>query len=167
MVDFISHALWSYAIFHAQEQVAFFVLASLLPDLGFGIPAFVLFIAGGAGFKKMQDAWKAHESRSRLPAFETVKTAYHLSHSWLVMALIALALSIFLPEFVLPFVGGVFLHLALDLFVHKDSPAGQLPLYPLSKHRVKGFIHWHEKKFLLINYAALAVVYALLLLGLI
>jgi hypothetical protein len=110
--------------------------------------------------------WKLpHENSSRIPYFHFVRTAYHASHSWLLMAIASLFVAIVFPSLALPFAAGVLLHLAMDLLVHKDSMAGQVPLYPISDWKVKGYVHWSEKRFLVANYAILIVIYALIMLG--
>ena len=167
MVDLVSHALWAYALFHHQPDAYLYAGFTLLPDLLLAIPAFIGFFISGMNIGQLRKMhWKLpHESKSRMPYFRFVRTAYHASHSWLVMAILSLLVAIVFPAFAIPFAVGVFLHLALDLFVHKDSFAGQVPLYPLSSWKVKGFIHWSEKRFLLVNYALLIIVYSLMALG--
>lgn len=167
MVDLISHALWAYALFHHQPEVYWYVAFSLLPDLLWGIPSFIGFFASGMSLGQLRRMrWKLpHESASKMPYFSFVRTAYHASHSWLLMAIASLVVAAVVPGLAVPFAAGVFLHLAMDLFVHKDSVAGQVPLYPLSKWKVTGFVHWSEKRFLVANYALLAIVYALIVLG--
>lgn len=165
MVDLISHALWAYALFHRQSNVFAYVAFSLLPDLVFGLPALIAFTANGEirqNFRRARRWQLPHETASKLPYFEFVRKFYHASHSWLVMGFTSLVLLAFAPQFALPFVSGVFLHLGMDLFVHKDSIAGQYPFYPLSNFRVKGFIHWSDKHFLVVNYGLLALLYALI-----
>jgi len=170
VVDFFSHALWAYALFHARPDALAYAACSLLPDLAWGIPAIVLFFASGRKFSEMR-RWRklpheeARKSLRNQPYFEGVRVAYHSSHSWLVAATASLLVAIAAPKLALPFVSGVFLHLAMDVFVHKDSVNGQLPLYPSSKWRAPSFVHWSEKRFVAANYALLAVVYALIFLG--
>ncbi len=166
MVDFFSHALWAYALFHARPDALAYAAFSLLPDLAWGIPAIVLFVASGRKFNELRK-WRRlpHEDLRKQPYFETVRVAYHTSHSWLVAAVASLAVAALVPSIAMPFIYGVFLHLAMDLFLHKDSVNGQLPFYPLSKWRAPGIIHWSNKKFIIANYALLAAVYALIFLG--
>lgn len=164
MVDFFSHALWAYALFHSQGNALYYAAFSILPDLLWGIPAMLGFLFSGMRFSQIRRMrWRVHENPSKMPYFSFVRAAYHSSHSWVVMAVFCLVVLALLPWLAAPFAAGVFLHLGMDLFVHKDSIAGQLPLYPFSRRRVPGFIHWSEKRFLLVNYALLAVVYALIL----
>ena len=167
MVDFIAHALWAYAMFHHQPDAYWYVAFSLLPDLLWGVPAFVGFFLSGMGIDDLRKMrWKLpHESASKTPYFSFIRTAYHASHSWLLMAVASLIVAVAIPWLAVPFAAGVFLHLAMDLLVHKDSIAGQVPLYPLSSWKVNGFIHWSDRRFIIANYALLAVVYALIALG--
>ncbi len=167
MVDLVSHALWAYALFHHQPDAYWYAAFTLLPDLLWAIPALVGFFASGMSIGQLRRMrWKLpHESTSRMPYFSFVRTAYHASHSWLLMAVASLVVAIAVPGLAVPFAAGVFLHLAMDLFVHKDSFAGQVPLYPLSNWKVKGFVHWSNRKFIAANYALLIIVYALMVLG--
>jgi hypothetical protein len=167
MVDLVSHALWAYALFHRQQGAYLYAAFTLLPDLLWGAPSFIGFLVSGMSLGDLRRMrWRLpHESKSRMPYFRLVRTAYHASHSWLVMAAASAAVAAIAPPIAVPFAAGVFLHLAMDLFVHKDSFAGQLPLYPLSKWKVAGFVHWSEKRFLEVNYALLTVAYALVILG--
>ncbi|MFH0974065.1 MAG: metal-dependent hydrolase [Candidatus Micrarchaeota archaeon] len=170
MVDFFSHALWAYALFHARPDALAYAASAVLPDLAWGIPAVLLFFASGRKFSEMRK-WRKlphEEMRKRFrsqPYFESVRAAYHASHSWLVAALASLVVWAFAPKIALAFFSGVFLHLAMDVFVHKDSVNGQEPFYPLSHWRAPSFVHWSNKKFIAANYALLAIVYALILLG--
>ena len=166
MVDFFSHALWAYALFHARPDAVVYAAAALLPDLAWGIPAIILFVASGRKFAELR-RWRKlpHENLRKQPYFETVRTAYHASHSWVIAAIASFIVAVAIPKLALPFVSGVFLHLAMDLFVHKDSVNGQEPFYPLSAWRAPSFVHWSNKKFIAANYALLAVVYALIFLG--
>lgn len=168
MVDFISHALWAFAVFHNSADAFAFAGFSLLPDLLWGVPAVFLFFLNGGSLGELRKMRRLpHESVRKSPYFSSVRIFYHASHSWLVTALASVAVYFLLPALAFPFTGGVFLHLAMDLFVHKDSVAGQLPLYPLSRFKVNGFFHWSNRKFLAFNYAALVIVYALIFAGVI
>ncbi|MFA6329659.1 MAG: hypothetical protein WCX64_03170 [Candidatus Micrarchaeia archaeon] len=167
MVDVVSHALWAYALFHHQPDAYWYAAFTLLPDLLWAIPAIVGFFMSGMGIGQLRKMrWRLpHESDSKKPYFVFVKTAYHASHSWLVMAVLSAIVAAVFPAFALPFAVGVFLHLGLDLFVHKDSFAGQVPLYPLSNLKVGGFVHWSDRKFIAANYALLIIAYALIMSG--
>ncbi len=167
MVDLFSHALWAYALFHSQPDALAYAAASVLPDVLWAVPAVLSYTIGGHGLHEFRRVrWNStNETASKIPHFDFIRRAYHFSHSWLIMALLSAAVALFFPKFAVPFIAGVFLHLGMDLFVHKDSISGQLPLYPASKWRVNGFIHWSSWKFLAANYALLAIVYALILTG--
>jgi hypothetical protein len=165
MVDFISHALWAFALFHDFSFALAFVLFSLLPDLLWGVPLVIILIITGKLWQMRKMKWRStqkQENPNGMPV-NFIQNAYHFSHSWLVMALASIIVFVFLPSLALPFVGGVFLHLSLDLFLHKDSISGQMPFYPLSKFKVKGFLHWSDRRFMILNYLLLSIIYILIL----
>ncbi|VVB68373.1 Uncharacterised protein [Candidatus Norongarragalina meridionalis] len=161
MVDFFSHALWAFALFHNQPNAWMYAAFAVLPDFLFSLPAIFVFTTKGISPRHMR--WRG-AGASVPPEFGAVITAYHLSHSWLIMGLASWVVALLFPALTAPFFCGVFLHLAMDLFVHKDSVAGQMPLYPLSKRRVAGFFHWSNRKFMILNFALLALAYAGILL---
>jgi len=169
LVDFFSHALWAFALFHREPSAVAYILFSLVPDMLFAAPAILLFLGSGFSLKKLSRFRKLpHESASKLPFFSLVRTVYRMSHSWLVMAAIAVLVGIVYRPLVFPFVGGVLLHLSLDLFTHKRSMAdhaGQMPLYPLSEWKVEGIIHWSDRRFLAVNYGLLCLAYILIWAG--
>lgn len=165
MVDLISHALWAFAFFHDLSNAWLYVGFTLLPDLLWGAPLFIFLILTRRLGKIKGIKWHSNQKQGEVEGvpINFIHKAYHLSHSWLVMSLTSVLVFIFIPSITLPFIGGVFLHLAFDLFLHKDSVSGQMPLYPLSFYRVKGFIHWSNRKFMILNYLMLTIAYVLIL----
>lgn len=105
---------------------------------------------------------EARKRFAKLPYFRFVRGAYLASHSWLLAGIASIVVYFAAPSFAAPFAFGVFLHLAMDLFVHKGGVGGQVPFYPVSMYRVVGFVHWSDRAFLAANYALLILVYALI-----
>jgi membrane-bound metal-dependent hydrolase YbcI (DUF457 family) len=166
MVDFLSHALWAYALFHNDPRAPAFALLSLLPDLVWAVPALAAYLWNGLRTGRFLPLRKLpHEEASRLPYFAFVRNVYSLSHSWLGWLVLASLVSYFDPELFTPLFAGVYLHLALDLFTHRHSLGGQRPLYPASDWRVEGFVHWSEARFLIANYGLLTLIYLLIFAG--
>jgi hypothetical protein len=165
MVDFISHALWAFALFHDFSLAWAFVFFSLLPDLLWGAPLTLILTISGKLWQARKIKWRSTRKQETLSGMPVnfIQNAYHASHSWLVMTILSTLFLTIYPPLALPFIGGVFLHLTLDLFLHKDSIAGQTPFYPLSNFKVKGFAHWSNKKIIIINYALLTITYTLIL----
>ncbi|MBI5226065.1 hypothetical protein HY994_02380 [Candidatus Micrarchaeota archaeon] len=170
MVDLISHALWAFVVFHHQPDAALFAIFSLLPDAIWAIPSVLALIFSGTALESIRGMGSTNRQQrmariKNQPHFPAIKLLYNAAHSWLLMGLGVLFVWAALPKFALAFAGGVFLHLALDLFLHKESPFGQYPFFPVSKFKVEGFIHWSDKRVLAINFGALALAYALIFAG--
>ena len=52
------------------------------------------------------------------------------------------------------------MHVLLDLYTHLGSPAEpQMPIYPLEKPAVRGWIWWRNPYFLVADWAAIAAAY--------
>jgi|GEM_PF-2123369 len=170
MVDLVSHVLWAYAVFNRQPDVWSYAVFSILPDLIWAIPSVGGILTSGQArehFRNMRH-FDRSERMKRIagqPHFDLVRTLYHAAHSWLLMTVLGGMVWALKPELAAPFFGGVFLHLAMDLFLHKESPFGQHPFFPLSKFKVDGFIHWSDKRVLAANFALLAVAYLGIYLG--
>ncbi len=170
MVDLVSHVLWAYAFFHNQPDAWAYAAFSVLPDLIWAIPSVGGILTSGQAREHFHGIRKADRSErmahiARQPHFNLVRTLYHAAHSWVLMAAVGAVLWAAVPHLAAPFFGGVFLHLAMDLFLHKESPFGQHPFFPLSKFKVDGFIHWSDRRVLAANFALLALAYLAIYLG--
>ena len=167
MVDLISHALWAFAFFHNLSNAWLYVLFTLLPDLLWGVPSFAFLISTGRLGELRKARWRRSQNKDGVKDFRSDLGGklYHLSHSWIAMGFVGALLLVFIPSIAFPFIGGVFLHLAFDLFLHKDSVFGQMPLYPLSSFRVEGFIHWSDRRLIVLNYALLTLAYFIIIAG--
>ena len=167
MVDFVSHALWAYVLFHHQADMAAYAFFSVFPDLVWAVPSIFLGLASGSLFERFK-GWRKASRADRFqkmqeqPHFSMVRTLYRVAHSWLLMSLVAAILWAVRPELMAPFVGGVFLHLGMDLFLHKESPFGQYPFFPVFNYAVDGVIHWSDRRVLAANFAALVLALALI-----
>lgn len=164
MADFFSHVFWSYVFFHSFSNWPVFAFFGVLPDLLFGIPALVVMARlrrrGG------QSLWRLpHEEASRLPGVAWIKRVYWSGHSIVLILALSLAGLVFVPALFLPVFFGMLLHFALDVLTHENSLSGQKPFYPLSNYKVKGLLHWRDRRFLAVNYGLLALAFILMALG--
>lgn len=171
MVDLISHALWAFVLFHHQPDAVFFVVFSWLPDAVWAVPSILALLFSGKALESIRGMGSTNRQKRmdrimNQPHFPTIKLLYNAAHSWLLMGMAAVVVWLVLPKLALPFAGGVFLHLAMDVFLHKESPFGQYPFFPASKFKVEGFIHWSDKRVLAANFTALTLAYALIFAGL-
>ncbi|MFH1200463.1 MAG: hypothetical protein V1708_05325, partial [Candidatus Micrarchaeota archaeon] len=98
---------------------------------------------------------------SREKMFPIVRKFYRAGHSLATAAILLAVISLATGSFYYP-VLALFLHVLLDLYTHLGSPAEpQMPLYPLQKPAVRGWIWWRNPVFLAANWAAIATAYFL------
>ncbi len=152
-MDLFAHLVWSFIIFGKfvpSNQLIQILFFSILPDLIWGIPSFFLFISdrlkGKTGFLMVheREGW--------------IKSVYYSSHSFVsVFVLFALG-SILTKSVYMPLLYGWGLHLLFDMFLHKGT-LGNKPLYPLG-YKINGLLHWKSRKFLIVNWAVIAVLLA-------
>ena len=151
-MDWLSHILINNLVFKELplEKRWWAIALGVAPDIAsfFGIYRMEF-------FKKMLFFKKI--PASFVPSW--VVKAYNIAHSvplWLVIFL-----SLWLAGWHLAAVVwcGWLVHIALDIFTHgAESVTQTRPLWPLSRWYYAGFV-WSTKKFLLIQYAILAVLY--------
>ncbi|MCX6768092.1 MAG: hypothetical protein NTY90_05205 [Candidatus Micrarchaeota archaeon] len=160
-MDFPSHMLW--ALFLARvlgiSNWTLFAFFAVFPDLAFSTPLLVAW----AG-KSFRGSFRSRREIRNLVAgrFGWIKKVYRVAHSFVTAALFGLFGWLVYGQVMLPALAGWLLHCVFDLFVHKGGVVEAEPLYPL-RYRVNGFIHWSDRRFLLLNYCLLAIAYAWLL----
>lgn len=160
-MDILSHALWSAAIFwNFNPWLA--ILAGVLPDLLAFTPLTTYQLIKREPFKthhfgELQSRYKHYPQVLRTYAERT----YNLTHS-LVVATITIAL-VWSAWGVQLWLLAWPLHILIDIPLHKKAFFGTKVLWPFSNWAYNG-IYWGNRHVLLINAAALIVVYALILL---
>ena len=133
MVDLVSHVLWAYAFFHDQPEAWAYAAFSVLPDLIWAIPSVGGILTSGQAREHFKGIRKADRSermthiarQPHLTSCEPFTRGALLGPDGKVGAVLWAAALLYPPFF-----GGVFLHLAMDLFLHKESPFGQHPFFP-------------------------------------
>jgi len=160
-MDFFSHALWAFFVARSAKVKDWkqFILFSVVPDVAFALPSVLVGL-----FWAISDRLVPWEAASFAANFWWVSVFYHVAHSLLTLAAFVLVARIAFGAFPWAAAGGWFLHLAMDLFTHKDSMTVPMPLYPFGPE-VAGFVHWSEPWFLVVDWLLLAAVYAVLIFG--
>ena len=158
-MDFVSHALWAYLIAKVAGIALWpqFVFFSVFPDLAFGIP---LGLSWLAKFSFRGRFYTRKEIRALIKGeFKWLEKVYHVAHSFVTVAIFALFDWVAYGPAGVAALGGWMMHCALDVFMHKGGEVTAMPFYPL-RYEVRGLFHWSEKWFLTLNYSLLAVAYA-------
>ncbi len=149
-MDFFSHLAWTYLLLFRGRP-------DLLQALFFGVFPDVIFVGAAIVFSINLFARTRQISRQKL--FPLVKKAYQIGHSLITVAVFVVIASFLNGAFYFPVLAWV-LHILLDLYTHRGSPAEpQMPLYPLTKPSIKGFIWWRNPYFMAANWALIAIVY--------
>ena len=149
-MDSFSHALWAYVIgiilnhFGAHISIVALIIFAVIPDIAL-IP--IAIREAVPVLKKKTTILFLSEHLDRF-----TKTAYHLTHSYIVLAAIAAVTYYFNQELVIPLlIGWGIMHITIDIFVHKLGTTIS-PFYPISNHEIKGLLNWYmNKKFMAIN----------------
>lgn len=155
-MDFFAHIMWAIIIFGRVLTVpilAFTVFFTILPDLIWGIPVFSIVIYK---ILKGEHPGFSHERREYSEKYEKI---YNTSHSFLTPVVLFVIASVALREFFYPIILGYFLHLIIDIFVHKESYFHQRPLFPLSSVVVKGFLLHLDKRFIIANWSIIIILF--------
>ncbi len=149
-MDFFSHLAWTYLLFFRGRE-------DYLQGLFFGVFPDVMFVCAAILFSINLFARSQKISRQRL--FPQVRKVYLISHSLISVAAFAAAIYFLSGELYYPTIAWV-LHILLDLYTHKGSPAEpQMPLYPLPTPSIKGLIWWRNPYFMVANWTAILIVY--------
>src|SRR3989338_3805980 len=150
-MDFFAHLLWAYIVYgklvpfqDLLQSMAF----TVAPDFVWGIPVFAEYLR--------------RKSRGKIVVFRTLhedwkdfKAIYYFSHSFVLMVLLFILTSVLASKFYLPVLYGWGLHILLDMFLHKGS-LGNKPLYPFLQYKINGFVHWSDKRVLILNWILIA-----------
>lgn len=154
-MDILAHFLWTFAIFFRIKKerwrAGFF---GVMPDmLSFGPHLVLSLIAGSLAFGKPNIA--------SIP--DSVFFLYDLTHS-LVIFIFVMVIIYFVFRRVYWFMLGWGLHILIDIPTHSKEFFATPFLWPVSDFRVDG-ISWGAPWFMIVNYAALVIVYWYLLLS--
>ncbi|MFH1442745.1 MAG: hypothetical protein ABIG96_01810 [Candidatus Micrarchaeota archaeon] len=152
-MDFFAHLAWTYLLFFRSG-------ADLNAALFFGIFPDVLFVSAAIIYSINLFARSREISRQKL--FPVVRKVYLVAHSAVTATIFGIIASLLTGTIYLP-VFAWYLHIALDIYTHKGSPAEpQMPLYPIRKPAIKGWIWWRNPYFLIVNWFAVIIAYFLL-----
>lgn len=156
-MDILSHGLWAAAPFYRKSRKSFWIafLFGVLPDLVAFVPHTILMILGP----------ERHPLFARPPVSlinPLTFDLYDITHSSIVF-LAVFALAYFLnkkrPYWLM---WGWGLHILADIPTHSIKFFATPFLWPLSDFRVDG-IPWSNPRFIVLNYSALILVYAMLI----
>lgn len=156
-MDIFSHGLWAAAPFYRKKHKTFWIafLFGVLPDLVAFVPHTFLMILGP----------ERHPLFTRPPISlinPLTFNLYSVTHSFVIFAAV-FALAYFLnkkkPYWLM---WGWGLHILADIPTHSVKFFATPFLWPLSDFRVNG-IPWSNPRFIVFNYSALILVYAMLI----
>lgn len=146
-MDFVAHALWSFALFCRTKDKWLAAFFGVLPDfLSFG-PHFAASALNGFEFGKPE--------LSSIP--EYVFIAYNVTHSLVIFAIVLGLVYLFTKKIFLPLFAWA-LHILIDIPTHTTDFFPTPYLWPLPTPYINGF-SWGNKYFMLLNYTALILVY--------
>ena len=153
-MDLLSHALWGATIVRRKQFVWWAALFGALPDILGSGPGF-LYLLFARGIIWGTNTWQA------MP--EWTRDAYHLSHSLLGVAIIAVLLLCIGRRWLLLLIPFSF-HIVLDLFTHVTDPLARLlfPFVAWDAARVIGVNWWESEWIIAANVATLILVNAFL-----
>lgn len=144
-MDYFSHGLWSYILFHRVKKVYYAILFGLLPDtLSWAIYLF---------YKLFAEKSYGRPVVSQIPQW--VFTLYNISHSLIVSAFVILLISIFLrkvPLYIFAWPAAII----MDVFTHTRHFLPTPFLWPLSNWKFPG-IRWGNLIFIIINYTVIII----------
>jgi len=144
-MDFFSHGLWSYIIFHRSKYVLLAILFGILPD----ILSWTIFMVYPL---KNGFTWK-NPDLSLIPKW--VFTLYNVTHSLVVIALIFLIVYIIFRRIPL-FLFALPLHILIDIPTHSRDFLPTPFLWPISNWYFPG-ISWGNRYFLIANYSLIII----------
>lgn len=169
-MDFLAHGLWAGAAIKAGTRLrdipwpaAIWTIAlSVLPDFGHALPVAVWAIASGVPTLLVDYALAPPGGEPPMP--EAVAFwSHHLHctlHSGIVAGVCTLAALLAIRRFWLP-LAGWWSHILIDVFAHSTNFFPSPVFYPFSYWGFDG-LAWNTWAFQVVNYLALAGVWALL-----
>lgn len=170
-MDILAHGLWAGAGLKAtarsititRRTALWTVALSVIPDFGHALPVAIWSLIAGTPGLFLDYALATPGSEPTTP--EAVALwSHHLHcilHSGLVAAVVTLAIALLARCFWLP-LAGWWSHIVIDVFTHSSNYYPVPIFYPLSYWGYDG-LAWNSPPFMIANYLALAVVWALLL----
>lgn len=155
-MDVFAHVLWTNAVYYTKyrtEKVQRYwaMFFGVMPDLISFTPAFAYMILSGRRF-----GIEAFTSASLV--FNYASWSYNWTHSFVSFVAVLIAVLIVRKGRMYWPLWGWALHIGIDIFSHKDFYETPF-LYPLSGYKFGHAVSWGHPLFMLINYAALALVY--------
>jgi len=184
-MDIFAHGLWTNAVYEgasrakkqerSKKDTWLAIFFGIAPDiLSFGVLLFVnIFTTGilwpymqarvgsewGAKIANIIGHWISSPPQAPDPNMipQYVHTLYNFTHSLVIFAAVFILIWLLRrkPYWLL---AGWGLHIGIDIFSHSDKFFPTPFLFPLSDFHVNG-VSWAEPVFMLVNYAALIVVY--------
>jgi len=169
-MDIFAHGLWAGAAGAAANRklakrlpMPWIVWWGLFPDLFAFSPTFVLmFWLHWFGNPPAPLSRFGRGVRELLPEFLQPQNLYLLSHSLVVFGVVLGATWLMRRRTALVLLPWA-LHVLMDIPTHRAGRFGTPFLWPLSDYRFDG-ISWGQQWFMILNYSALAICYAALLL---
>jgi hypothetical protein len=171
-MDILAHGLWAGAAYKAINKkvkkpfnIKMAVFWGVFPDLfAFTIGFVWLFgnlIFGGMSFSDLPQPQEAEPApQDTLPIFHLTSTLYNISHSAIVFLIVFGILFLIFRRPIWE-LGGWMIHILLDIPTHSYRFFPTPVLWPLSGWKFNGF-SWATPWFLIVNYAAIIIIYLLL-----
>ncbi len=157
-MDDLAHVLWSVAIFyHHAWWIA--VLFGILPDLLVFVPFFIRKLMSGT----VRSVADLNPKKDVKFFAKWVLPLYSITHSLIFVCGIVLVSSLLFGYHIEYW--AMLVHVLVDVPSHKRSWFGTKLFWPFHNWQFNGG-DWAARDFMLANYTALALVYAILLLGL-
>lgn len=148
-MDIFAHALWTYAIYSKTPYALLAVIFGVFPDLvSFSLFFVKTLLKGNLNFKKPKV--------SSVPKY--IFTIYDITHSLVIFFITTIIVGLLIKS--IPwFMGGWLIHIVLDIPTHKTDFFPTPFLWPVSNYKFKRGTTWDSKKFLIINYTLILLVY--------
>ena len=171
-MDMLAHALWAGAGAEllrrktpiSKRSIYGIVLLAALPDVLQLVPILGWMAIGDGSIGLVYEyVFSTPGTEPHLPPIVR-GLAYHLhcmGHSAIVAGAVTLLAWLRRPQLLIPLLGW-WSHIILDVFTHSKDYYPSPILYPITYAGLNG-IAWNEPIFLLLNYLALALLYAVLL----
>ncbi len=159
-MDIVAHGLWTAAAARVGQKksgrrirTGWAVFWGVFPDLfAFGIPIAILLVQRAAG--------TAPPLVGHHPHLPLVGWLYPIGHSFVISLPVLALVWLAARRPLLAMLGWPF-HIFIDMWTHSDRFYPTPILWPVSTVHVSG-VAWSDPWFMLVNYAALAIVYLLL-----
>lgn len=175
-MDILAHSLWTYAGAHAVNRklakehkrpfhVWWATFFGIWPDIFAGaVPFTWLAISFLSGKLNTSDFSRLNIGEHASPRVDSIfglwASLYHYSHSLIFFFLVFGLVWLFLKRPVWE-LGGWLLHILIDIPTHSAAFYPTPFLWPFSDVRVSG-VSWGETWFMVVNYAALLIVFILM-----